>query len=286
MKGKLTGLVNRGINIFGIVMRCKLVNIIMLLFTGVLHIIDPRGGLRGTVGMLMIFIALYALLSIVFILTNKNKEIGEGVKFAGDMVKDTFNGNGNPITTINGVLSQNEQYKKEVAQAEVNSNWDKRIQTLTEKHTKTPKAGMIVMCTFYALILVAAVIMFFWADETILTVHIVLGALLVFDGVSNIWALISAKSNGIPIKGKLLSFFFNLLSVAVGVFFILLSGDSAEFTMVLCGVILVLKGLSDLFVMIRNRELITTVKITYNEIKHQDAAQIENAAEQNNTSDK
>ena len=68
MKWKLSGLVNRGIGAFGVLMNCKLVSIIIFLFTGTLHIIDPRGGLRGTVTMLSLFIALYALLSIVFIL--------------------------------------------------------------------------------------------------------------------------------------------------------------------------------------------------------------------------
>ena len=112
MKDKFAKLVNRGINIFGILMKCKLVTIIIFLFTGTLHIIDPRGGLRGTVTMLTIFIALYALLSIVFILTKKNQTVGEGKKFASDMVRDTFKGDGNPISKINEILSQNEKYEK------------------------------------------------------------------------------------------------------------------------------------------------------------------------------
>lgn len=174
MSEKFTGMVNRGINIFGILMKCKLVSIILFLITGTLHIVDPRGGLRGTVGMLTAFIALYALLSIIFILTKNNKAVGEGKQFASDMVKDTFKGDGNPISKINEILSQNEKYYNKVSQSEVKARWDKRTQMLTERHKKTPKASVVVMCTFYILLLIAAVVMFFLPDETIYAVHIIL----------------------------------------------------------------------------------------------------------------
>ena len=280
MKDKFAKLVNRGINIFGVLMKCKLITIIIFLFTGTLHIIDPRGGLRGTVTMLTIFIALYAFLSIIFLLTKKNQAVGEGKKFASDMVKETFKGDGNPISKINEILSQNEKYEKKVSNSETKARWDKRIKMVTERHKTTPKAGVVVMCIFYILLLIAAVFMFFWPDATIYTVHIILGALLVFDGISGIWTVISAKINRIPIKGKLLSVLFNLLSIAVGLFFIIYSGDTADFTMVICGVVLVLKALSDLVIMIRNKELISTIKNTLNEIKNPEPEQSENDTEE------
>ena len=126
MKWKLSGLVNRGIGAFGVLMNCKLVSIIIFLFTGTLHIIDPRGGLRGTVTMLSLFIALYALLSIVFILTGSNDKVGEGKKFASDMVRDTFKGDGNPMMKINEVLSQNEKFEKGMSGLNTKSKWDQR----------------------------------------------------------------------------------------------------------------------------------------------------------------
>lgn len=282
MKDKFAKLVNRGINIFGILMKCKLVTIIIFLFTGTLHIIDPRGGLRGTVTMLTIFIALYAFLSIIFLLTKKNQAVGEGKKFASDMVKETFKGDGNPISKINEILSQNEKYEKKVSNSETKARWDKRIKMVTERHKTTPKAGVAVMCIFYILLLIAAVFMFFWPDATIYTVHIILGALLVFDGISGIWTVISAKINKIPMKGKILSVLFNLLSIAVGLFFIIYSGDTADFTMVLCGIVLVLKAISDLVIMIRNKELISTIKNTLNEIKNPEPEQSENDTEEIN----
>ena len=269
MKWKLSGLVDRGIGAFGVLMNCKLVSIIIFLFTGTLHIIDPRGGLRGTVTMLSLFIALYALLSIVFILTGSNDKVGEGKKFASDMVRDTFKGDGNPMVKINEVLSQNEKFEKGMSGLNTKSKWDQRIQKLNERHNKQTQASKFVMIVFYIILLACTVVLFAWPDDAISLVHIIFGAMLIFDGASGVWGIIVAKRSGIPMKGQWASFFLNLLSVVIGVVFIILSNDSADFTMMLCGIVLVVKALSDLFIMIRNHELISTVKNTVNEIKHQ-----------------
>ena len=269
MKWKLSGLVNRGIGAFGVLMNCKLVSIIIFLFTGTLHIIDPRGGLRGTVTMLSLFIALYALLSIVFILTGSNDKVGEGKKFASDMVRDTFKGDGNPMVKINEVLSQNEKFEKGMSGLNTKSKWNQRIQKLNERHNKQTQASKFVMIVFYIILLASTVVLFAWPDDAISLVHIIFGAMLIFDGASGVWGIIVAKRSGIPMKGQWVSFFLNLLSVVIGVVFIILSNDSADFTMMLCGIVLVVKALSDLFIMIRNHELISTVKNTVNEIKHQ-----------------
>ncbi len=269
MKWKLSGLVDRGIGAFGVLMNCKLVSIIIFLFTGTLHIIDPRGGLRGTVTMLSLFIALYALLSIVFILTGSNDKVGEGKKFASDMVRDTFKGDGNPMMKINEVLSQNEKFEKGMSGLNTKSKWDQRIQKLNERHNKQTQASKFVMIVFYIILLASTVVLFAFPDDAISLVHIIFGAMLIFDGASGVWGIIVAKRSGIPMKGQWASFFLNLLSVVIGVVFIILSNDSADFTMMLCGIVLVVKALSDLFIMIRNHELISTVKNTVSEIKHQ-----------------
>lgn len=267
MKDKLSGIVNRGIGAFGVLMKCKLVSIIIFLITGILHIIDPRGGLRGTVTMLSIFIALYAVLSIICVLTGNNGKAEEGKNFASGMVKETFNGDGNPIVKINDVLSKNEKIGSKISNSASNAKWEKRMQTLTQRHEKQPQASKIVMCIFYIVLFALAVALMIWPDATISTVHIVLGGLLIFDGVGGIWGVIAARKNGIPMKGKLASVLLNLLSVAIGIVFIFMSDDSADFTMVLCGIVLVVKALSDLVIMIRNKELISTVKDTVKEIK-------------------
>lgn len=59
-------------------MKNKLVVIGCMLFQGIIHMINPRGSLQWSAGMLSIFVALYALVSIVFLLTNKNETVGKG----------------------------------------------------------------------------------------------------------------------------------------------------------------------------------------------------------------
>lgn len=285
MKWKLSGLVDRGIGAFGVLMNCKLVSIIIFLFTGTLHIIDPRGGLRGTVTMLSLFIALYALLSIVFILTGSNDKVGEGKKFASDMVRDTFKGDGNPMVKINEVLSQNEKFERGMSGLNTKSKWDQRIQKLNERHNKQTQASKFVMIVFYIILLASTVVLFAFPDDAISLVHIIFGAMLIFDGASGVWGIIVAKRSGIPMKGQWASFFLNLLSVVIGVVFIILSNDSADFTMMLCGIVLVVKALSDLFIMIRNHELISTVKNTVNEIKYQKPEEAEMPEETEKTED-
>ncbi len=280
---KITRLVNRGVSTFGILMKCKLVSIGWFFFMGILHIIDPRGGLRGTAIILSAFIALYALLSIIFILTDSNEKVGEGKDLAVKMVKGTLKGDGNPIPKINEVLSENENLEKKMSNSNTKAKWDNRMQALTEKHQKKPAANKIVMCIFYIILLIVSVLLIFLPDVTIYTVHIVIGALLIFDGATGIWAIFSARKNGTPIKGQWLTVLLNFLSVIIGVFFILLSGDAADFTMVLCGIVLILKALSDLFIMIYNREIFSSVKETFSEIKHQEAAQNDKDKEQNNS---
>ena len=269
MKGKVTGLVNRGIGAFGVLMKCKLVSIIIFLFTGTLHIIDPRGGLRGTVTILSLFIALYSLLSIVFILTGSNDKVGEGKKMASDMIKDTLKGDGNPMVKINEVLSQNEKFEKGMSGLNTKAKWNQRIQKLNEKRNKQTQAGKFIMIVFYIILLASTFVLFAFPDDAISLVHIIFGALLIFDGASGVWGIIVAKRSGIPMKGQWASFFLNLLSVVIGIVFIILSNDSADFTMVLCGIVLVVKALSDLIIMIRNHELVSTVKDTVSEIKNQ-----------------
>lgn len=268
MKDKLSGIVNRGIGAVGVLLKCKLVSIIIFLFTGVLHIIDPRGGFRGTVTILSLFIALYAVLSFICVLTGSNSKVEDGKNFAGGMVREVFKGNGNPIVKTKEILSKNEKINEKISNSAMNARWSKRMQLLIQRHENKPNAGKVVMCIFYAILFAAAIILYISPDDTISTVHILLGGLLIFDGFSGIWGVIAARKSGIPMKGKLASALLNLLSVVIGLVFIFLSNDSADFTMVICGIVLVVKAVSDLVIIIRNKELISTVKNTVNEIKN------------------
>ncbi len=77
-------------------MKNKLVVIGCMIFQGIMHILNPRGSLQWSAGMLSIFIVLYALVSMIFILTRNNKTVGKGKKIAGDFVHGVVKGNKDP----------------------------------------------------------------------------------------------------------------------------------------------------------------------------------------------
>lgn len=267
MKEKISGLFNWGVGVFKVIMKSKLVSIGCFLFTGILHIINPRGGLQWTAGMLAGFTAIYALLSLIFVLTDNNEKVGKGREIAGGLVKGVVQGNKDPVVYGQNMVSKNK--KVDETMKETNSKWDQSLQVLSEKQKEEPKAGKVVMTIFYSLLLIAAVLLFFWTDITITAVHIIVGALLIADGISGIASAFTAKKNNIQMKNRRLSFVLGILTVGAGVAFIIFSKSTAELTMVVCGVVLIIKGLADLIVMIRNREIVSSVKETVAEIKQQ-----------------
>lgn len=56
---------------------------------------------------------------------------------------------------------------------------------------------------------------------------------------------------------------------SVGAVFIIFAWHSANIVMAIFGVLMIVKALMDLFVMIRNREVLSSAKSTINEIKQQ-----------------
>ena len=259
--------VSWGIGAFNIIMKSKLVSIGCFLFTGILHVINPRGGLRWTAGMLAGFVALYALVSFILLLTNNNKTVAKGKEIAGGLVKGVIEGNRDPIVHGQELTSKNKKVSER--KKETNSKLDERMQSLSEKQKKEPKAGRIVMCVFYAILFVGAVLLFFWSDVTITAVHIIVGALMIADGISSIIGTITAVKNGVPMKEKTFSLVAYSFSVVIGAAFILLSWSTADLTMVICGIVLILKGLTELYIIIRNREVVSSVKGTFSDIKNQ-----------------
>ncbi len=254
------------IGAFNIIMDSKLVSIGCFLVIGVLHVIDPAGGLRFTARLLAGFIALYALVSVILILSNNNKTVAKGKEIAGGLVKGVIDGNRDPIKSGQELTSKNKTVSKR--HKESNSKMDSSMRALAEKQRKEPKAGKVIMLIFYLILLVGSVILFFWTDVTVTAVHIIVGALMIADGLSGIAAILSASKNGISFKDKTFSVIANTFSVVIGAAFILLAWNTAELSMILCGVVMIVKGLMDLYIMLRNREFLSSVKGTFNEIKN------------------
>lgn len=267
MKEKITGLLNWGVGAFQVIMKSKLVSIGCFLFTGTLHLINPRGGLKWTAGMLAGFTALYALLSLIFVLSDNNEKVGKGREIAGGLVKGVVEDNKEPVMIGQEMLSKNRKIDERIKAK--NSKIDQRMQALSEKQKKKPKAGKIGMAVFYALLLIASALLFFWSDVTIAAVQVIIGLLLIADGISEIGAAFTAKKNNIPMKNIRLSIVLGILSAAAGAVFIVFAQNTADFAMALSGLVMIIKGLADLLVMIRNREFLSSVKETVAEIKQQ-----------------
>lgn len=267
MINKLSDLLNRGVGAFQIIMKSRLVSIGCFLFTGILHVIDPRGGLRWTAGLLALVVALYALLSLIFLLTDKNEKIGKGKEVAGGLVKGVIEGNKDPVKQGQDLVSKNKTIGERSKRS--NSRLDDHLQALAEKQKQEPKAGKAVMCVFYAILLAGAVILYFWSDFTITAVHIIVGALLIADSVIGIASSVTAIQNKIPLKNQRLSIAVYAVTAVIGLAFILFSWSTADITMVICGVVLIVKALVELVIMLRNREVLASVKGTIHEIKQQ-----------------
>ncbi len=259
--------VGKGVSAFTIIMESKLVSIGFLLFTGVMHIIDPSGGLNVTAKLLAGFVALYAILSFFYVISNNNSNLEKGKDFASNFVRGVIEDNKDPIAQGQELNSKYEEINE--LQRESNTKWDKRINALFEKPKEEPKAGKIARCILYAILFVSAVILFFCSDITIVAIHIIVGIFLITDGYSSVSTIITAKRNGVPMKGKRISLVANIFSIVLGIAFILMARSMAEITMVIGGITLLIKGLTDLFVMIQNREILTSAKGTINQIKQQ-----------------
>ena len=267
VKEKLGSLLNRSVGAFQIIMKNKLVNMGCFLFAGILHVMDPRGGLRWTAGLLALCVALYALISFIFVLSNKNETVGKGKSLAGSLVHGVMEGNKNPVVQGQKLMSKSRVLDKESKNS--NSKWDRRMQMLENKQKQEPKAGKVVLCIFYSILLIASVFLVFWSDITITAIHILIGVLMVADGISDIATAVAARRNHIPMKSQTLSIVTGIVSVLIGAAFIILSWQTADLTMVICGVVLIVKALVDLFLIIRNREVISSAKDTINKIKQQ-----------------
>ncbi len=267
MKEKIGKCLNWGIGAFSIIMKNKLVVIGCMLFQGIIHMINPRGSLQWSAGMLSIFVALYALVSIVFLLTNKNETVGKGKKIAGDLVQGTIKGNKDPALQGQDLVSKDKVIDKKTQES--NNRWDERMQVLAEKQKQEPKAPKIVMLIFYTIMLIGAVLLFFWQDVTINAIHIVVGLLLIVDGISTIASIVTARKNDLPMKDEKLNLVVSILSVIVGAVFIIFCWSSADMTMKVFGAIMTAKGLTDLIILLRNRQFVFSIKDTLRQIKEQ-----------------
>lgn len=263
---KISKIFNWGLGTFQIVMKNKLVSIGCFLVPGLFHTFNPEGSLNWDTMILSILLILYASISIVFVLTNKNKTVGKGKDIAGNLVKGYFEGQRDNAGLGQEVFSKNEVISEHTNAS--NERLDKHAEKLREKQKKT-SPGTIALLITYILLLALGVVIFIWRENFVNIVQIIIGALLIADGISSIVTIIAAKKSGLPIKDKVVSLILCFFSIALGIVFVLMPRDSAPVVYRITGILLIVKAVSEFIVMIRNKEVISSVKDSIQQIKDQ-----------------
>lgn len=257
-----------GTGAFQIVMKNKLVAIICFMFPGVMHTIDPVGSLDWDTMMLSFLLMLYAAVSIVFVLSNKNEIIGKGREAAGNLVKDYFEGQRDNSAKEQELLSNSKLIGERIKDS--NTRFDERAKKLYEKHKNRPEPGKIVLFVTYSLLLAFAIAIFIWRKDFVDFVQIIFGGLLIVDGISGITTFAAAVKSKLKMKGMVLSLIISIFTILLGVVFIVMPRDTAPIVYRITGMMIIAKAVVDFVVMIRNREVISSVKDTLSQIKKQE----------------
>lgn len=261
---KVGRLFNWGLGTFQIVMRNKLVAIGCFLVTGLFHTFSPVGSLDWDTMMLSLLLMLYAAVSIVFVLSNKNKTIGKGKDVAGNLVKGYFEGQRDNSAKGQKLLSKNKNMSEHTNAS--NKQLDERVGKLKEKQVNA-SPGKIALLITYILLLAFGIVIFIWRENFVNIVQIIFGGLLVADGISNIVTVTAAYKSDLTMKGKVFSLILGVLTIVLGVVFIILPRGSAPLIYQITGIMLIVKAISEYIVMIRNREIISSVKESIDQIK-------------------
>ena len=111
--------------------------------------------------------------------------------------------------------------------------------------------------------------MFLWQSIFVNIVQVVFGALLIADGISSVITVTAAYNSNVPAKNKTVSLILGIFTIALGIVFVLLPANSAALVYQIIGALLIIKAIGEFFVMIRNRELLSSVKETIHQIKEQ-----------------
>lgn len=96
--------------------------------------------------------------------------------------------------------------------------------------------------------------------------HIILGIVLIIDGVMRAISATSAK-NTTTFKNYRLSMVLSVLSVVLGVMLLFLTEKTGVFTMQAVAVIMIVKALFEFYIAFRNRAVLSSINNTIAQIK-------------------
>ena len=265
MNGKIGSSIGWGIGAIRLISKNKIVTSCFFLIQGAIYLFAPVRTLRRDVGTLALMLALYAIISIVLVLTD-SETVSKGQSLAGGLVTGFFNKKKNLATREQDSLPENFATN---ARKTTTSRMDTVQDKIREKHDQTHSVCKVLLLLFYILLLIVSVILFFNKDVSIRVVHVILGLLMITDSVMSI-ASIFTDGEVLLTKNRGLSVFLACVSIVLGIIFILVSWDTSVLATQIIGITLMIKSFTELVIAFRNREVLSSVKETIAQIKSQE----------------
>ena len=267
LKEKIQRFFDWGAGTYKIVMKNKLVSIICFLIPGFFHTFSPEGSLRWDAGIMTLLLGLYGLTSFILVLTDRQKAV-KGRELAETLVHNYFEEKRESASKKQKIISKNAVLDDSAKKAE---EWhDRQKDMMEEKHRKYLNRSKIVLLIVYGLLTALSVLMFIHRDTTLHVSHVLLGLMLLVDGMASLVSTLAAIKSNLPVGHKVLALIISIFTLMLGVLFIVVPHDVAAITMRISGILLLLKGIPEIIVLILNRGIAPSVKDTIQELKDQE----------------
>ena len=264
MNGKIGRSIGWSVDAIRLISKNKIVTSCFFLIQGAIYLFAPVRTMRRDARSLALMLALYAVVSIILVLTD-SETVSKGQSLAGGLVSRFFKKKQNIATMERDSLPENIETN---ARNATTGRMDSIREKIKEKHDATHSACKVLLLLFYILLLIVSAVLFFNQDVSIRVVHIVLGLLMITDSVMSILSLFS-DDEVFAVKNRSLSVFLACVSIALGVVFLLFSWETSVLATQIIGASLMIKSLTELVIAYRNREILSSVKETLVQIKPQ-----------------
>ena len=139
---------------------------------------------------------------------------------------------------------------------------------VADRHERTRTVSRIVMLGFYLIVLVVAVFLLIRKDVAVSVTYILMGSILIVDGVMNIIFATSAKKKGVY-RLYLFSVILSVISVGLGLLFIIFSRKAGILAMQVTSALMIVKSIGDFFVAFRNKAVLSSLSDTVTQIRRQ-----------------
>ena len=263
MKEKSGGLITRGADTIRLAMTNKIVVSVSFLIQGVYRLLVPQRVMNWEAKVISLILALYALVSLILVLTNSPRSV-KHQEIAGGFVKDLYLKKKRTADKEQELLPENSAAKDNANES--NKHRSAFENRMIQKHEKTKSVSRIVMLIFYAVVLSISVFMLFNNAIAVHVNHILVGLILIVDAVLSIISFTSAKDM-VHYKNYKLSIALAVFTVILGLLFIVSPAKTSIVVMRIIGATLILKSIADLIIAFRNREILSSAKDTFEQIK-------------------